>query len=74
MVTKTCMYCGKEFQASHGGQGFCSEECRRFLREDTADGDEFASELFVKWESIQYGLDDLRDYFRFKLYEADDTD
>lgn len=44
------------------------------LREDTADGDEYASELFVRWESVQYGLDELRDYFRMKLYDADDTD
>lgn len=47
------------------------------LREDTADGDEYASEMFVRWESVQYGLDDLRDYFQIKLYDvydADDTD
>ena len=28
-MLKTCMYCGEEFEASHGGQGFCSDECRR---------------------------------------------
>lgn len=35
---------------------------------------EYASELFQKWQTIQYYLGDLYDAFELALYEADNSD
>ena len=36
--------------------------------------DEYASELWSKWEAVRYYLDEFSSEFQLKLYDVDDTD